>query len=176
MAYIQKYKDYNKYLSIKNKLDQYGIKNYTINSDYTIDVNGDAHFSGKSLKEEGKIPFTFRNVSGNFTCNATGIKTLEGCPQKVGGNFFCLSNSLTNLLGAPEEVGGNVSCDLNYITSLEGCPLEIGGNFSCSMNYALRQLNMVSNINGNIYCRSTRIDPFNTGFMGWCGGKIIHKW
>ena len=54
MAYIQKYKDYNKYLAIKNKLDQYGIKDYTINSDYTIDVNGDAHFSGKSLKEEGK--------------------------------------------------------------------------------------------------------------------------
>jgi hypothetical protein len=42
---------------------EYKIKNYTINDDLSIDVDGDVDLSNKSLI---KIPIKFRKVSGNF--------------------------------------------------------------------------------------------------------------
>ena len=43
----------------------FGIKNYTINEDSTIDVDGNVYLRNKGLT---KLPLKFGKVSGNFDC------------------------------------------------------------------------------------------------------------
>ena len=45
--------------------EKYGITNYTINGDGSIDVDGDVNFYSKGLTE---LPLTFNKVSGYFSC------------------------------------------------------------------------------------------------------------
>ena len=45
--------------------EEYGIKNYTINSDGAIDVDGEVYLSNMELT---KLPIKFNNVSGDFYC------------------------------------------------------------------------------------------------------------
>ena len=110
---------------------EYKIENYTINDDYSIDVNGDVSISHRSLT---KIPFKFNIVSGNFSCSLNNLTTLEGSPKRVGGNFYCSINELITLEGGPESVGENFYCQNNKLTTLEGGPEEVGGNFYCVGN------------------------------------------
>ena len=44
-------------------LDLYGVKNYTINEDLSVDVEGDVSLSYNDLSE---IAISFGKVSGNF--------------------------------------------------------------------------------------------------------------
>ena len=110
---------------------KYGIENYTINSDGSIDVEGNVDLSCKKLT---KLPLKFKNVSGNFHCYDNQLTSLEGCPSSVGGYFHCTNNKLTSLEGCPSSVGGDFYCYSNRITSLEGCPSSVGGGFYCHNN------------------------------------------
>ena len=56
---------------------KYGIKNYTINEDGSIDVDGDVDLSNRKLIE---LPLKFRNVNGNFYCSWNELTSLEGFP------------------------------------------------------------------------------------------------
>jgi hypothetical protein len=111
--------------------EKYGIKNYIINDDGTVDVDGDVDLSDKKLTI---IPLRFGKVSGNFYCHDNKLTSLEGCPKWVGGYFACSFNQLTSLKGGPEFVGGNFSCCYNKLTSLEGAPKVVGGDFYCYCN------------------------------------------
>jgi hypothetical protein len=119
----------------KNKIDalckQYRIRNYTINSDGSIDVAGDVLLNGLDLK---KIPLNFNKVHADFNCYHNYLTSLEGCPVEVGGDFKCAENNLTSLEHCPKEVGGNFNCNFNSLTSLKGCPTTIGGDFDCYRN------------------------------------------
>jgi len=86
---------------------KYGIENYTINTDGTIDVGGHVDLSDTDLE---KLPLKFRNVSGDFYCNDNNLTTLEGAPKSVGGHFSCRKNNLTTLVGAPQSVSGDFYC------------------------------------------------------------------
>jgi len=97
---------------IANWLDSFGIINYTINDDLTIDVNGSVNLNYKFL-----------------TCFPSFIKFNE-----VSSIFYCSDNQLTSLEGCPRTVGGSFSCRNNYLTSLEGCPKTVDGNFFCHSN------------------------------------------
>ncbi len=126
-------------LHLKQRLicSKYGIKNYTINSDGSIDVNGNVDLSMKYLTS---LPLKFNRVTGNFKCiglyweSNAKLTTLEGSPRIVGGDFLCSQNQLTSLEGAPEEVGGNFQCIYNELTSLQGAPKKVGGDFYCEYN------------------------------------------
>ncbi len=96
---------------------KYKIKNYIINSDGSIDVDGNVNLVKKNLKE---IPLKFNRVSGYFNCSNNNLTTLEGCPKKVDGNFYCHKNELTSLEGCPKYVGGNFYFYHNQLTSLNG--------------------------------------------------------
>jgi len=50
---------------IKDICEKYSIKNYTINPDNTIDVNGNVYLYKSGLTE---LPLQFNNVSGYFEC------------------------------------------------------------------------------------------------------------
>ena len=107
---------------------------YTINDDGSIDVDGTVNLSSKKLT---KIPFKFRNVSGNFYCYNNQLTSLEGSPNNVGGYFDCYDNKITSLDGAPNTVSGYFDCNDNKITSLEGAPNTVGGSFYCYNNQNL---------------------------------------
>src|SRR3990167_2174291 len=121
---------------LKLKLKFYGIKNYTINSNGTIDVNGDVDLRSRNLS---KLPFTFGKVTGYFLCNYNNLTSLIGAPESVGKSFYCRNNKLTSLAGAPKSVGRNFGCDDNYLTTLFRAPESVGGDFWCDNNK--RQLN-----------------------------------
>ncbi len=115
---------------IKDICEEYNIRNYTINSDESINVNGNVNLSFRKLD---KIPLKFNKVSGNFNCAANQLKSLEGSPKEVGGNFQCNANLLTSLEHAPVEVSGHFWCQHNKLTSLEGAPKSVR-IFSCENN------------------------------------------
>ena len=112
-------------------LEEMNIKNYKINPDGTVDVNGDVDISQKQLTE---IPIQFGKISGNFYCYNNNLTTLKGAPIYVGGDFTCSYNKLTSLKGAPEYVGGHFYCYNNNLTSLDGAPKYIEGDFYCNKN------------------------------------------
>jgi hypothetical protein len=105
--------------------EKYGIKNYTINDDGSIDVNGDVYLSFKDLTE---LPLTFNKVTGYFNCCYNNLTTLKGCPRWVGSSFICSYNNLTSLEFSPDYVGSNFWCQYNKLTN-NYCDTEIGGNF-----------------------------------------------
>lgn len=132
----------NKLLKIKEiefycNLNQ--ITNYTINDDYSVDVNGTVILS--TLKE-GKIPFKFAHIKGSFIADSLNLETLDNAPNSVDGDFSIKYNKLKNLIGSPkscnsfvannnllENVEGitqkiNKFCDLgnNQLTSIKGMP------------------------------------------------------
>lgn len=109
------------------------ITKYIVNEGGSVDVDGDVDIFESDLID-GKIPFKFGKVSGNFDCSACHLTSLEGCPQKVGGDFDCSNNELFSLEGGPEKVEKDFVCSHNQLTSLKDCPQEVGGCFNCSCN------------------------------------------
>ena len=128
MKHLQLFEKFQDIDSICNK---YRIRNYTINADGLIDVDGDVYLDNKRLT---KLPLKFGKVTGDFDCHNNQLTTLEGAPREVGGGFDCYYNQLTTLEGSPREVGGYFSCSINKLTTLEGGPREVGGDFYCRNN------------------------------------------
>ena len=116
---------------LKYLCKKYGIKNYTINTDGSIDVGEDVYLSYKRLT---KLPLKFNKVSGDFSCSYNNLTSLEGSPIEVGGSFYCNHNKLTTLEGCPKEISEYFNCRWNQLTSLEGGPIKLGGNFDCYNN------------------------------------------
>ena len=93
---------------IKNWLDRYNIKKYTINNDLTIDVDGFVLLYNKNLIE---IPIQFNKVNGEFNCNHNKLTSLKGCPKKVNGFFYCGNNDLISLKYLPDIIKYDLYCD-----------------------------------------------------------------
>ena len=121
--------DFNYYIckmaTIHDICEKYNIKNYTINPDGSIDVNGNVDLSYKKLTE---LPLTFNRVTGYFNCSNNKLTSLKGSPKWVGGYFYCYNNKLTSLEFSPEYVGGDFNCVFNDLTN-NYCDTEIGSNF-----------------------------------------------
>ena len=123
---------------------KYGINNYTINPDGSIDVNGSVNLYNKGLTE---LPLTFNKVSGDFFCGRNNLTSLKGCPRWIGDDFYCRYNDLTSLEFSPDYVGGDFSCELNYLTD-NYCIAEIGGGFYTSLKQdglIINEYNRVTN-------------------------------
>ena len=70
---------------VVNWLDENNIKDYIINDNLSVDINGDVElFSLNAV-----LPIRFKNVSGYFDCSSIDLTTLLGCPSIVGGDFNC---------------------------------------------------------------------------------------
>ncbi len=101
---------------IHNICKKYNITNYTINSDGSIDVNGDVSLSYKGLSE---LPLKFGIVSGSFYCSNNNLTSLEGSPIELGGSFWCNGNKLTSLEGYNGEY------DKLYCNNKDGLILKL---------------------------------------------------
>ena len=115
--------------TINDICKQYGIINYTINPDGSIDVDGDVYLWSKGLTE---LPLTFNKVTGCFDCGDNNLTSLKGCPRWVGGWFSCEDNQLTSLEFGPDYVGGGFHCKYNKLTD-NYCDSEISGRFYTSL-------------------------------------------
>lgn len=138
MIYLKGYKifesDTNQFFKTKEEtkkwLDDLGIKNYTINDNLSVDVDGDIKLIYRELDH---IPVQFGNVDGGFYCYGNRLKDLKGCPKYVSNYFNCSENQLTSLEGCPNEVDA-FYCSNNKLTSLKGCPKIIRECFECNYN------------------------------------------
>jgi hypothetical protein len=63
MKHLIQYRLFESTGDIESICKKYGIENWTINSDGSIDVDGNVNLSEKGLD---KIPLKFRNVTSNF--------------------------------------------------------------------------------------------------------------
>jgi hypothetical protein len=99
-------------------LDNMDVKNYTINDDYTIDVNGGVDLFDKSIE---KFPdfIQFNIINGVFVCQKIGLTSLKGCPIEVSTIFTCSENRLESLLHCPNYVGGTFYCYNNKVEFTE---------------------------------------------------------
>lgn len=104
--------------------NKYDIKNYTINEDESIDVNGNVNMCNDRYLAQ--IPIQFRNINGNFYCHNNNLLSLANCPKKVRGHFNCSLNLLTSLEGSPNIVEGNFYCHHNNLSSLKGISIIYG--------------------------------------------------
>ena len=143
---------------------KYGIGNYTVNKDGTVDVNGDVNLSNMKYKQKITLtilPLKFGKVMGTFYCSYNKLTTLEGCPTEVGGDFYCSNNKLTTLEGCPTEVVGNFYCSFNKLTTLEGCTKEVVGRFDCSYNQLTMLKYCPKEVDGTFFCQSNQLTIIN---------------
>ena len=96
---------------------KYNIQNYSINSDGSIDVDGDVRLHNKKLT---KIPLKFNKVSGSFDCSWNNLISLENSPIEVGGDFICDFNRLKSLVGSSIKINGYLSCIGYKLETLDG--------------------------------------------------------
>ncbi len=121
---------------IKLWLDSYGVENYTINNDLTVDVHGDVNLRNKTT---GDVIPTDYNFAGELNHTVVDEK-LSAIPFQFGiveGSFDISGNSygidfessgLTSLKGAPREVKGDFDCSENVrLTDTDNLPKFIGG-------------------------------------------------
>jgi hypothetical protein len=156
---------------------RYDIRNYTINSNGTIDVDGSVYLSNRGLS---KLPLKFGRVTGYFDSDNNQLTTLEGGPSYVGGDFYCNVNQLTTLEGAPSYVGGYFDCRYNQLTTLEGAPSYVVGDFYCDYNQLTTLEGSPIEIGGDFYCNVNQLTTLEGGpsYVGgdfYCGDNPIYS-
>lgn len=136
-------------------LEKHNIKNYTINSDGSIDVTGQSNIRIETSAK--KIPINFNSVDGDFVCiNTPNIETLEGFPKKVGGSFIIRGTKITTLEGGPLSVGGDYICDYNNLTTLKGSPKAVE-DFSVNNNKLLSLEGGPETVNGSFIISNNKL-------------------
>jgi hypothetical protein len=134
---------------LKNWLLSMNVRDYTVNDDFSIDVDGDVDLSERKLVE---IPYKFNNVKGNFFIYDNNLTTLNNCPNFVGDNFGCDRNYLITLEGGPKEVKGSYDCSKNRLKDLTGCAENIGGHFNCTFNNIESLTGFPKKVGSNVFC------------------------
>ncbi|MCK9475608.1 MAG: hypothetical protein M0R46_06810 [Candidatus Muirbacterium halophilum] len=172
MKYIRTFNESTNTSEIEAICEKYNIKNYIINDDGSIDVDGHVDLYGKSLKE---LPLKFRNVIGNFYCSDNKLTSLEGAPQSIGGNFYCISNQLTSLVGCPQYIGGEFNCSYNQLTTLEGAPQSVGGDFYCISNQLTSLVGCPQSIGGNFECAANKLTSLEGSPKRVGGGFLCYS-
>ena len=127
MRYLSLYENFN----INHICDRYGIENYTINQDGTVDVDSYVNLQGLDIK---RLPLIFNKVSGFFDCGYNKLTSLVGSPKEVNGEFSCNSNKLESLNGSPRKVKSSFLCSYNKLKTLKGGPEIVGGSYGCNDN------------------------------------------
>jgi hypothetical protein len=155
-------------IEVEKICKKYGITNWSLNPDGTVDVDGDVNLR-KHLTN--KLPLKFGRVTGNFDCSYNQLTSLEGCPKEIGEDFLCQYNQLTSLEGCTTEIGGSFKCYDNQLTSLEGCPKEIGLNFYCYNNKLTSLEGCPIEIGGDFVCWANQLTSLK-GAPEYIEGKV----
>ncbi|MCK9475557.1 MAG: hypothetical protein M0R46_06555 [Candidatus Muirbacterium halophilum] len=119
MKYIKMFNESINRSDIDAICKKYNIKNYTINNDGSIDVNGNVDLSGKNLNI---LPLNFRSINGFFDCSNNKLTSLEGSPENIDGFFNCNDNNLTSLKNSPKRINKDFWCGGNKIKNIDYFP------------------------------------------------------
>jgi hypothetical protein len=134
MRYLRLFEGYQSESEVAKICKEYGINNWTLNSDGLVDVDDDVNLYGMiDRKSLTKLPLKFGQVTGYFSINNNELTSLEGAPHSVGGFFSCEHNRITSLEFAPKLLSNNFRCSYNKIRSFEGL-INIGNSFYCTGN------------------------------------------
>lgn len=103
---------------IKTWLEERRIKNYIINNDHTIDVNGSVKIF---FYEEDELPYyiQFRIVSEEFFVEQSNIKSFRGFPTKCNTLYF-FNCDMENLNGLDTDYQKIIISGCKKISSLKG--------------------------------------------------------
>ena len=91
---------------------QYNIKNYTINPDGSIDVDGKVNLYLSGLT---KLPLKFNKVNGYFNCSRNNLTSFKFAPKIIRGEFNCNCNNIKSFEYFPNFVKDNFFCINNPI-------------------------------------------------------------
>ena len=186
-------KKYELFFESKSDIDsicyKYGIRNYTINDDGAIDVDGSVNLTNSELT---KLPLKFGKVTGDFNCLGNQLTSLEGSPYWVGKDFSCSENNLETLEGCPKWIGGNFSSTDNNLKTLEGGPEVVIGSYYCSNNQLVNFKGFPEDYENDIFIHSNPVSkllidiPRNkeNKFIYWCNelnviddnGNVNDEW
>jgi len=160
---------------IKDLCFEYGIYNYQIRDDGSIDANY-VDLQGK-LGDLKQLPLTFNEVRGYFDCSENELTTLEGCPKKVYGDFYYSRNKLTSLEHSPKIVENYFYCwDNDNLTSLEGLEdTYITGRldaWNCGKLYSLKGFPKKV---GSFRYYNTPIQPIYDTFIQECDYETMRR-
>ncbi len=145
------------YWKIFNNARKLGIKNFSINEDGSIDVNGDVNLNGKNLKE---IPIKFNKVNGDFVIsNNYHLRSLVNCPIEVTGVFDCSHCLMESIHDCPTKSVGHFNCRLNKLKSLVGSP-KSNGYFICSNNNLKSFVGIQNEVYGLLDCKNNNLKTF----------------
>jgi len=156
---------------------KYGIEDYQIRDDGSIDVGGDVNLSWGKLEDLKQLLLTFNEVNGNFSCGNNKLTTLEGCPKVVYGYFRCSENRLTSLEHSPKIVEDDFICRHNiHLTSLEGLEnTYIDGVLDVSICSKLYSLKGFPKKVGSFKCKKTPIKPIYDTFIQECDYETMRR-
>ena len=169
--------------SINEICEKYGIKNYTINDDNSIDVDDNVLLGVYDLNADigylSELPLNFNKVTGDFYCNEHVLTTLKGSPKWVGGSFYCNDNALTSLEYSPVYVSNDFHCGGNKLTDLKFGPESIGGGFYCNDNLLTSLSGSPESIGGDFYCSYNNLtdlkgSPESIGGVFWITDNKIY--
>ena len=102
-----------------------GIKNYIINNDGSISVDGDVDLYSMELTE---LPLKFNIVVGNFNCSFNHLTTLNGSPNVIIGDFNFSRNEINSLKYSPNHVTGDYYTMMNKFNQIDYYPDKIVGD------------------------------------------------
>jgi len=128
MKYLKLFENHQTETEVAKICKEYGIKNWTLNSDGLVDVDANVVLYNCDLTE---LPLKFGTVTDYFNCDNNKLTSLKGSPHTVGSFFSCERNQLDSLEFAPKSIRGFISCENNNIRSFDGL-VNIGSNFYCS--------------------------------------------
>jgi len=166
MKNIKVYESFRTEQEIKDLCSKYGIENYQIRDDGSIDVDRDVSLYD-SLGDLKQLPLTFNEVKGKFSCRYNNLNTLEGCPKEVRGHFDCSINKLISLEHSPKIVEEDFYCGYGAnITSLEGLEnTYITGELNVRFCDELYSLKGFPKKVGSFTCYYTPIKPIYDTFI-----------
>lgn len=117
--------------AIREWLDKYGVKGYSINGDMTVSLDGPLSLDDKGLEE---IPVKFSEIVGSIDVTTNKLKRIDWAPAKVNGDFDAWDNEIETLMGGPTEIEQSMDVDGNKLTDLHGAPKKVGKCFVVSQN------------------------------------------
>jgi hypothetical protein len=158
MNYLKTFKDKLFEFNVKRICEEHKIKNWSINKNGLVDVNGDVFISYAE-----KIPLRFGRINGSLNVVSCKLKSLDGSPHTIEEHFYCYDNEIKDLIGGPKFVGGMYHCYNNKLTSLEGAPETVGDSFSCGSNNLTSLKGCPKYIGGSFICQFNSITSLQYG-------------
>jgi hypothetical protein len=160
MKYLKLFEAKQNESEIAKICKKYSIKNWTINSDGLVDVDGNVILAERNLVS---LPLRFGKINGDFSCRDNDLTSLKGSPYEVTSDFLCQRNNLTSLKGCPKSVGVDFWCYENELTSLEGGPSFVGNDYYCEKNNLQTLKGAPRKIFGFFDCNNNKLTSLQYG-------------